>query len=162
MNSKVLASTLHAEPAEQPIGHTSIGFDLLTQRVDVRELTFVSHTLHESQAHRAAIQVARIPKQMRLDGQLLFTEGRTDADVREPRVHDAIDRRRCRVDTVRRNQLIRGLKIGGWKPDLPAASPPRDNSAINIVRMAKQCARLVNAPLGRSRRMRVLLTTKSL
>src|SRR5262245_40035089 len=104
VNSKVLASTLHAEPAEQPIGHTAIGFDLLTQRVDVGELTFVSHPLHESQAHRAAVQVARIPKQMRLDGQLLFAEGRTDADVRKPRVDDAIDCRRRRIDTVWWNQ----------------------------------------------------------
>ena len=60
MNSKVLASTLHAEPAEQPIGHAPIGFDLLPQRVDVRKLTLVPDALHESQPHGTAVEIARV------------------------------------------------------------------------------------------------------
>src|SRR5262245_21856026 len=34
VNSNVLASTLHAEPAEEAIGHTPIRLDLLSQRID--------------------------------------------------------------------------------------------------------------------------------
>src|SRR4029434_992483 len=147
VKSKVLASTLHAEPAEQPIGHTPIGFDLLTQRVDVWKLTFVSHTLHESQAHRAPIQVARIPKQMRLDGQFLFAEGGTDADVCEPRMDDAIDRRRRRIDTMWWNQLVRRLQIGGRKPNLASTPPPGDHDAVDVIRVSEQGSRFVDPTL---------------
>ena len=106
VNSKVLASTLHAEPAEQAIGHAPVRRDLLPQRIDVGKLAFIPDALHESQPHRTTVEIGRVIQQVGLDRQLLLAKRRTDADVRDAGVYDAIDRRRRRIDTVRWNSSL--------------------------------------------------------
>src|SRR5262245_46682160 len=135
VNTKVLASTLHAEPAEQPIGRTPIGFDLFPERVDIRKLTFIPDALHESEPHRSAVQIAGIPEQVGIDRQVLFTKGRSHADVRDACVYETIDRCRRRIDAVRWNQFVIGLEIGRGKPNLPAAPPACDDRALDEVRV---------------------------
>src|SRR5678815_4939065 len=90
VNSKVLASTLHAEPAEETIGHTPIRCNLLPQRIDVRELAFIPDALHESEPHRTTVQIGRVVEEMGFDRQLLLAKRRTHADVCDACVHDTI------------------------------------------------------------------------
>src|SRR4026207_1677093 len=82
VNSKVLAAPLHAEPAAEAIGPAPIRRDLLPQRIDVGKLAFIPDALHESQPHRATVEIGRVIQQVRLDRQLLLAKRRTPADRR--------------------------------------------------------------------------------
>ena len=85
---------------------------------------------------------------MRLDGGVRLAESRPDADVGQARVHDAVDRHRCRVDAVRRNQLVLCHHVRRRKSDgLARACVPRQSCRPQI-RMAEQRARLIHAGLG--------------
>src|SRR5678815_2201904 len=147
VNSKVLASTLHAEPAEETIGHTPIRCNLLPQRIDVRELAFIPDALHESEPHRTTVQIGRVVEEMGFDRQLLLAKRRTHADVCDACVHDTIDRHRRGVDTMRWNELVVRLEVGGGESDLAAAFPPGDDRAVDEVRMTEQGASFVNTTL---------------
>src|SRR5262245_49289465 len=145
VNSKVLAPTLHAEPAEEAIRHAPIRRNLLPQRIDVGELALIPDALHESQPNGATVQVARVIEQVRFDRQLLLAKRRTYADVGNARVHNSVNGRRRCVDTVRRNELVVRLQVGGRETNLAATFAPRDHRAVHEVWMTEESASLVDA-----------------
>ena len=75
------------------------------------------------------------------------TVGRTPMLVTDG-VHDAADRRRRRIDAVRRQQLVLGAEVRGRKADRPAALVAAHDRAVDAVLMAEQRAGLVDAPLA--------------
>src|SRR5205085_4652078 len=81
----------HREPGEETFGAPLIGLDLRAQRIDVLEAALVAQPQHEAEAHALAIEVAVVAEQVRFDGWLRFAERRSQADVRNSRMHDAVD-----------------------------------------------------------------------
>src|SRR4026207_1605679 len=118
VNSKVLASTRHAEPRRDAHARAPSRRDLLPQRIDVGKLAFIPDALHESQPHRTTVEISRVIEQVRLDRQLLLANRRTPADVGDAGVYNAIDRRRRRIDTVRWKEFVVCVKIGRRESDL--------------------------------------------
>ena len=127
VNSKVLASTttrrirLNSRSARAPIG-----LDLRPQRVHVVEPALVAEPLHERQPHARPYRSPEYRSTcVSMVGSVL-AERRPHADVGHAGVHDAVDRHRRRVDAVRRNQLVVGLRCSRWETRSRArASAPR-------------------------------------
>ena len=133
--------------------------------VDALEAPLVAQPLHEADAERRAVEIAVEVEDVRLDdgpARLRRTwAGRrcwSPTDARSPSIRD-----RRRIDAVRRQQLVLGRT--GWRSETRSSGPagrPRTTVPSMTYWWPSSAPASSTRPSLTSRRMRVLLTTKSL
>ena len=150
-------------PAEQMLGAPLVGFDLRPQRVHVVEPALVAQPLHERQPHAPAVQVARVSQQMRLDGGV--RSRRRSAGCRCWSARRARRRRSSSSSRTRRAAESARSSVTMFAVGNPIVCPRlRPSTIVPSTKYGWPSSAPASSmrASATSRRMRVLLTTKSL
>src|SRR5688572_26621725 len=105
------------------------------------ELLLAAEETMKVDADRVAIHVRVEVDDVALDRRrVVLIERGSDADIGDAleRAREALESRRRHVDAAAREQIVCGIDIDGWKPDLASEAAAGGDAAVDVIRTSQR------------------------